>query len=52
MKLKTTPIEIMKALIAAHVKKNRKDDEAAKRAHCCRLPFAPHRPRIAPISSP
>ena len=29
MKLKTTPIEIMKALIAAHVKKNRKDDEAA-----------------------
>jgi hypothetical protein len=29
MKLKTTPIEIMKALIAAHVKKNRNDDEAA-----------------------
>lgn len=29
MKLKTTPIEIMKALIAAHVKKNRQDDEAA-----------------------
>jgi len=29
MKLKTTPIEIMKALIAAHLKKNRNDDEAA-----------------------
>ena len=29
MKLKTTPIEVMKALIAAHLKKRTEDDETA-----------------------